>query len=124
MSPKPPREVVLATVGQSGSICFGFFAYALLQPSPSLLGRLLAWTIAGLLLFLLFRALLRGANWVRWLLLAVVVIGVLAWPSRASQFHEPWQRVVYMVQVIVQAGATALLFFPASNRWFSRAAQA
>jgi len=120
VTPKPPREVVVAAIGQCGSICAGFLLYALLQPTPSLLGRVLAWVLTAMLLYFLFRALLRGVNWVRWLLLVLIVLGMLALPSRLSQPQELWQKALYIVQAIVQAGATALLFLPASRRWFSQ----
>ena len=120
ITPKPPREVVAAAIGQCGSICVGFLLYALLQPMPSMLGRVLAWVLTATLLYFLFRALLRGVNWVRWLLLVLIVLGILALPSRLSQPQELWQKVVYIVQTIVQAGSTALLFLPVSHRWFSQ----
>lgn len=120
ITPKPPREIIAAAMGQCGSIFIGFLLYALLQPMPSLLGRVLAWILTAMLLYFLFRALLRGINWVRWLLLVLIILGILALPDRLSQPQEVWQKVVYIVQAIVQAGATALLFLPASHRWFSQ----
>lgn len=124
ISSKPPRTVVASTVGQCGAIAAGFLIYALFQPAPSLLGRLLAWALVAIVLFFFFRALLRGANWTRWLLLVLIVAGVVALPNRVSESHESWQVFLYVAQTIVQALATALLFLPASNRWFSRGAPA
>jgi len=124
ISSKPPRIVVASTVGQCGAIAAGFFVYALFQPAPSLLGRLFAWALVATVLFFFFRALLRGANWTRWLLLVFIVVGVVALPNRVSESHESWQSVLYIAQAFVQVVATALLFFPVSNRWFSRSAPA
>ena len=123
-SSKAPREVVLAVIGQCACIVTGFGMYAALQPHPHAIATVIVWAVFAALLFFLFRALLRGSNWIRWFLLVSIVIGALALPRQVAAFSERWQAILYIAQAVVGAITVLLLFLPASNRWFSRSAKA
>jgi len=120
-----PREIVVAVAGQCIAIAVGVGTFAVKGAFPDpWWGTLIFWTVLSGLLYLFFRALLRGTNWARWALLVLSVLGLLALPAYLSAPHEQWRRVLYVFQGVVQAISVVWLFLPASNRWFSGGARA
>ena len=119
-----PREVAVSVVGQCASFAVGLVTYAAMGALTHLVVFAVVWALIAVLLFFLFRALLRGKNWVRLLVLALVAGGLLTLPAHLSTLHAQWQRALYIGQGVVQGLSVALLFLPASNRWFSQKAKA
>jgi hypothetical protein len=121
----PPREIVAAVAGQCISIAVGVGTFAVMGAFPKpWWGTLIFWTVLSGLLYLFFRALLRGANWVRWVLLVTAILGILGATPHLSAPQEQWRRVLFIFQDVVQVTTVALLFLPASSRWFSGSARA
>src|SRR5690349_21349399 len=99
-----PREVVAAVAGQCITIAVGVGTFAAMNAFPGpWWDTVIFWAILSGLLYFFFRALLRGTNWARWLLLVIAILGLLTTPAHLSALHEQWRRILYVFQGIVQA---------------------
>jgi asparagine N-glycosylation enzyme membrane subunit Stt3 len=85
---------------------------------------IIVWTVTAGLFFPLFRALYRGANWARFICLAVISLALALLPSQPTQFDETWKVALYVTQTAITVVAVGLLFLPVCNRWFSRKGRA
>lgn len=69
---------------------------------------------------LLYLMIARRANWVRWTLLLLTVLGYAAFLAMPGDDVDMWmaESIVEAVSDVISAAGTALLFTPAASRWF------
>lgn len=76
------------------------------------------------LLWLNVTALYRGRNWVRWLNLCLIVIGLVSVFEGYAIQRTLIGKIRYLSQTVLQAITLVCLLLPASGQWYSRVAEA
>lgn len=80
-------------------------------------------SVIGMLAFVIFTmplalGLLVRRNWIRWLVIGILVLGYVLppWPNVVPR--NDLDSAIYILQIVFQALAVVLLVLPASDRWY------
>ena len=118
MKPTPPLATKLAVLLLALSFLAGLVRIIidgnLLKPSTAWLWLA---AIAALMTLILY-SLWKGLNWLRWLSVVSIALGMAALPWSLAEIGQNWQKSIYVAQGILQTAAVVLLFLPSSRRWF------
>lgn len=76
------------------------------------------------LLWLNVTALYRGRNWVRWLNLCLIAVGLVDVFEGYAIRHTLISKVRYLSQMVLLTITLVCLLLPASGEWYSRVAEA
>jgi len=60
----------------------------------------------------------RRKNWVRLIVLAWILLGLIGLPWSHDSNTDPLQYILNLVQAAIQAGVAVLLLLPPSHKWF------
>lgn len=62
----------------------------------------------------------RRKNWVRLIVLAWILLGLIGLPWSHESNTDPLQYMLNLIQAALQAGVAVLLLLPPSHKWFRR----
>jgi hypothetical protein len=118
-----PRSVIVAVVCLAISLAMApiTWIFTARWDLPS------AWAIffgICVLLWLNVTALYHGRNWVRWLNVCLIVIGLVSVFEGYAIQHTLISKIRYVTQTMLQAIALVCLLFPGSGLWYSRVVEA
>ena len=114
---KPPKTVLAAIWLLALSVAAGYIRLRFNHES-SVTTAALAFVVLFLFCFAILRALYRGRNWVRWLVVVVVFFGIALMPWSVPKLSALWEQLVYVAQGVLQALAACLLLMRSSTAWF------
>jgi len=114
---RPPKTVLAAMWLLALSVAVGFVRLRF-NHSSSLTTAILAFAVLFLFTFAILRALYRGRNWARWLVVVAVLLGIALMPWSVPKLSALWEQLVYVSQGALQAVASCLLLVRDSAAWF------
>lgn len=68
--------------------------------------------------FLFCRAIYRGREWTRWLLLVVTIMSLFGFSRSLAHFEKPIEQARFIIQFVLGVIGVILQFLPPSNRWY------
>lgn len=115
---KPPRAVVVACTLFGASFLFAVVrsvsAGGWNNPAPRAIGILILVALTSAVVFDLY----RGVNWLRWLIVCGVVLGLLLLPWSLGSIANSTERFIHVCQGILQGAGAVLLVRPSASTWF------
>jgi hypothetical protein len=114
---KPPIFVAVAVWLLVASFLLGYLQVVLNKDWHFKSNPLISITLITLFVFLIARGLYRGRNWLRWLSVALISIGIVTAPWALEQ-RDYWGQITYITQCVMQGLAVFLLLLPPSGKWF------
>jgi hypothetical protein len=120
---QPPRAVIIACTLLGASFLLAVVRSVIAggwdNPGERVLGVLILVALTSAVVFGLY----RGVNWLRWLSIVLIALGLLLLPFSLGAIPGTTELLIHLSQGILQGGCAALLLLPSAAAWFQRRAQ-
>jgi hypothetical protein len=120
---QPPRGVLVACALLGTSFLLAVVRSVLAgsweTSNSRVLGILMLVALTSAVVFGLY----RGLNWLRWLCVILVALGLLLLPFSLGEIAGTTELLIHLSQGILQGGCAMLLLFPSATAWFRRRAK-
>lgn len=63
-------------------------------------------------------------NWARWLVIVLIGIGLVSLPWTLAEMDNTYDKVIYSLQAVLQAGVVVLMLLPPARAWYEMKASA
>ncbi len=118
----PPRTVTASVALHACSYVLGFAHTFVTGGLPDTVIAVVLLLLVSAVIYVYLRALYRGNNVIRWLSITLSTLGVMALPWSLADIPTVSGKVVYVIQGVLIAVASALLLVRSSSKWYRRSA--